>query len=92
MLHGAVDERLGVFRLREVGGDGMDFLSGALLDRGRRVVEPLLVARADRHLAAFRREAFRDRPADADAAAGHRRDLAVQLKVHLRLLVPAGRS
>ena len=67
----------------------MDFLASALLDRGRRVVEPLLVARADRHLAAFRREAFRDRAADPDTAACHRGDLAVQLQIHLRLPVPA---
>ena len=89
MLDRPVDERLGVLRSGEVGGDGENFLAGALLDRRRRVVEPLLVARADRDLAALRREAFRDRPSDSDAPAGYRSDLAVQLKVHLRLPVPA---
>ena len=84
----AVDERLGVLRLGQIGGDRQGFLAGALLDRGRGVVEPLLVARADRHLAALARQGLGDRPADADAAPRDRRDLAVQLKIHLRLLVP----
>src|SRR5712691_1581228 len=79
------DEILGVGVLGEVGGDRDDLAPGLLGDLGCSCLEWLLAARADRDIDAFARERARDALADAFAAAGHQRGLALELKVHLGL-------
>src|SRR5262249_19150356 len=62
------DEHLGV-RLR--------------LDLLRRLLEPRLVACADRHARALGAEAERDGPPDPQTAASHQRRLAAQFEIHM---------
>ena len=81
-----LDEALGVGVLGEIGDDRDDLAVGRLGDLGRRLLERLLAARADRDIDAFLRQHERDALADALAAAGHQRGLALKLKVHRTLL------
>ena len=59
----------------------------ALGDLGGRRFQHVLAPRADRDVDAFLGERERDALADALAAAGHQRGLALKLKVHLGLLL-----
>ena len=66
----------------DIGREGKDapVRFGSQLPRRR--LESLLVARHDRHIDAFARQFPRDGFADAPAAAGHDRMLALQSEVH----------
>ena len=63
--------------------DHRDGGAAALLaDGGCDLVERLLVAAGQHHVAAFGRQRQRDAAADAAARSGHQRDLALQSQLH----------
>ena len=82
MLVSIFDEALGIGFLGQVGDKGEHFAAARFADFLRRLLERLLAARADRYVAAFARQRCGDPLADAFAAAGDARDLALQLQVH----------
>src|SRR5262249_60027568 len=71
----------------EIGRDGHQAAVSFARDLGRRLLERLFAPRADRDVDAFPRKRAGNAFADADAAAGHQCGLAVELKVHVGLLV-----
>ena len=81
------DEGFGIGILAEVGGDRHDPAIRFACDLGRRLLERLLASRADRNVDAFPCKRASNAFADADAAAGHQRRFAVELKVHVCLLI-----
>ena len=83
-LVGLLDEVLGVVVLAQIGGDRHDLAAGRLGDLLRGGFERLLAPRADRDVDAFLGERERDALADAFAAAGDQRGLALELEVHFR--------
>src|SRR5499426_1516977 len=86
-LVGLRDEILGVGVFAEIGRDRHDPAVGFPRDLGRRLFERLLAPRADGDIDAFSRQGAGDAFADARAAAGDQRRLALEFKVHVDLLV-----
>src|SRR5262249_41249631 len=66
----------------QIAGDDQPLGIRLRLDVPRRLLEPRLVARADRHARALGAETERDGPPDALTAARHQRRLAAQFEVH----------
>ena len=81
-----LDEVLGVGVLAQVGRDGDDLAVGRARDLGGGGFQHVLAARADRDIDALLGEREGDALADALAAAGDERGLAVELQVHVSLL------
>ena len=77
-----LDEVLGVGVLAQIGGDGDDLAVGRPRDLGGGGFQHVLAPRADRDIDALLRQSERDALADALAAAGDERGLALKLKVH----------
>ena len=73
-----LDEVLGIGVLAQIGGDGDDLAAGRLRDLLGGGFERLLAARADGDVDALLRQRQGDAFADAFAAAGHQRRLAVE--------------
>ena len=81
-LGALLDEALGVGVLTQIGGNGHDLAAGFLGDFVRRGFERFLAPGADRDIDAFLGERAGDALANAFAAAGHQRGLALELEVH----------
>src|SRR5262249_41105465 len=79
---GLGDEARAVRGLRHVGLDGERPNAVLLRDLCGLALGALAVARRDHHLHAFGRQPMGDGEADADAAAGDERDLALKTKLH----------
>lgn len=63
--------------------DGTDpLLRDVAADPGRRLLQPLPLARGEHHPRAVLREHLRDRRADAPRRACHQRDVAVEINLH----------
>src|SRR5262249_21744816 len=77
-----LDEIFRVRVLRQIRRDGNDLAVRLPGNRRGRFLEWARPARADRNVDPFTREANRDTAADALAAAGHQRGLAVEPEIH----------
>src|SRR5262249_18546380 len=75
-----LDEVLGLGVVAQVGRDRYDLAVGFLGDLGRRLLQHILAPGADRDVDAFLGERAGNAFADALAAAGHQRGLAVKLQ------------
>src|SRR5262245_10846880 len=81
-LGALLDKTFGVRVLAQIGGNRRDLSARLLGDFIRRGFERLFAARADGYVHAFPGESARNALADAFAAAGYQRGLALELEVH----------
>ena len=77
------DQRVRPLAGRDVAGDALGPDAVLSRDALRLVVEALGAPRREDEIDALGRESFRDRKADAEAAAGHYGDLALQSEIHV---------